>query len=48
MFHNRNWLGVGLITLFVLGLGLPAAFAQVFVLLREEASVGRYGGRDGP
>ncbi len=32
MFHNRNWLGVGLITLFVLGLGLPAAFAQVFVL----------------
>ncbi len=32
MFSTRTWLGVGLTTLFVFGMGLPAAFAQVFVL----------------
>ena len=32
MFHNRFRLGVGLMTLFAVGLGLPSAPAQVFVL----------------
>ena len=32
MFHSRNRLGVGLMTLFVFGLGLPSALAQVSVL----------------
>ena len=32
MFKNRYWLGVGLVTLFAFGLGLPSAFAQIFDL----------------
>ena len=32
MFRDRNRLGVGLMTLFALGLGLPAAVAQVVIL----------------
>ncbi len=32
MFKNRYWLSVGLVTLFAFGLGLPAAFAQIFDL----------------
>ena len=32
MFNYRNRLGVGLMTLFAFGLGVPSTFAQVFVL----------------
>ena len=32
MFHNRNRLGVGLVTLVAFGLGLPSAVAQVVTL----------------